>query len=234
MKNIGDVIDTPNVKVFFGNKHSTIENLKSEFTDLNFLKVKQTHSDKVIEASPLRDQAAGNFVEADAHYTQTRSSALLIATADCIPVMIHVPSSALVMGIHAGWRGIESNIIGKSIMHIKNLGHDVSDAQVWIGPHIGFRSFEVGLDVADRLRKVYKELPAVVYGEFEQPQPDPSKKRVNLFLIATLQLITAGIHEHNINSLLIDTVTSKDHESYRRDGAKATRNLSFIALKPAH
>ena len=234
MKNIGDLIETPSVRVFFGNKHSTIENIKAQFTDLNFLKVKQTHSDKIVEASPLRDQAAGNFVEADAHFTKNRSAALLISTADCIPIMIHVPSSALVMGIHAGWRGIESNIIGKSIMHIKNLGHDVGDAQVWIGPHIGFPSFEVGLDVADRLRKVYKELPTLVYGEFEQPQSDPNKKRVNLFLIATLQLITSGLQEHNINSLLIDTVKSKDHESHRRDGAKANRNLSFIALKPAH
>lgn len=233
-KNLGDVIDTPSVKVFFGNKHSTFDKLRDEFPDLEFLRVKQTHSDKVVEATAYKDQLAGNFVEADAHYTQSRNKALLISTADCLPVMVHVPNSPLVMGIHAGWRGIESNIIGKSLMHLKDRGHDISDAQVWIGPHIGFGSFEVGLDVAERLRKTYKDLPNVVYGEFEQPQPDPTKKRFNLFLIATLQLITAGIHEQNVHSLLINTVKSTEHESYRRDGAKATRNFSFIALKPAH
>ncbi len=223
---VGDIIDTPSVKIVFGNKHATLEKLKAEFPELTFLSVKQTHSDKVVEA--------GKTQEADAHYTQTRNSAVLISTADCLPVMVHVPSSALVMGIHAGWRGIEANIIGKSIMHLKDQGHDVSNAQVWIGPHIGFGSFEVSLDVAERLRKTYKELPNVVYGEFEQPQPEPNKKRFNLFLIATLQLVTAGVSEQNIHSLLINTVKSKDHESYRRDGANATRNLSFISLKPAH
>ncbi len=225
-KDLGDVIDTPSVKILFGNKHATLDNLKGEFPEFNFLSVKQTHSDKVVEA--------GKVQEADAHFTQLRNTALLISTADCLPVMVHVPSSALVMGLHAGWRGIEANIIGKSLMHLKDRGHDISDAQVWIGPHIGFGSFEVSQDVAERLRKTYKELPSLVYGEFEQPQPDPTKKRFNLFLIATLQLVTAGIHEQNIHSLLINTVKSKDHESFRRDGATATRNLSFIALKPAH
>lgn len=233
-KDLGDIIDTPSVKIFFGNKHSTLENLKSEFSEFNFVSIKQTHSDKVVQANSLKEQAAGKIVEADAHYTQVRNTAVLISTADCLPVMVHVPSSALVLGIHAGWRGIEANIIGKSLQHLKAKGHDVSDAQVWIGPHIGFGSFEVSLDVAERLRKTYKELPSVAYGEFEQPQPDPNKKRFNLFLIATLQLVTVGIHEQNIHSLLINTVKSKDHESHRRDGAKATRNLSFIALKPAH
>lgn len=233
-KNLGDIIDTPSATVFFGNKHSTIENLKAEFPEYKFSRIKQTHSDIIVSANSLADQAIGKIIEADAHYTQTRNTALVISTADCLPVMVHVPSSALVMGIHAGWRGIESNIIGKSLMHIKDRGHDISDAQVWIGPHIGFGSFEVSLDVAERLRKTYKELPSLVYGEFEQPQPDPAKKRFNLFLIATLQMVTAGIHEQNIHSLLINTVKSKDHESHRRDGAKATRQLSFISLKPAH
>lgn len=233
-RDLGDVIDTPSVKIFFGNKHSTLENLKREFPEINFLSIKQTHSDKVVQANSLKEQSAGKVVEADAHYTQLRCAGVLISTADCLPVMIHVPSSALVMGIHAGWRGIEANIIGKSLAHLKQLGHDISDAQVWIGPHIGFGSFEVSLDVAERLRKTYKELPSLAYGEFEQAQPDPNKKRFNLYLIATLQLVTAGIHEQNIHSLLINTVKSKDHESFRRDGAKATRNLSFIALKPAH
>lgn len=233
-KNLGDLIDTPSVKVFFGNKNSTFETLKSEFPELEFLRLKQTHSDKVVEANSASDQASGKILEADAHFTQIRNSALVVSTADCLPVMVHVPSSALVMGIHAGWRGIEANIIGKSLMNLKDRGHDISDAQVWIGPHIGFGSFEVSLDVAERLRKTYKDLPSVVYGEFEQPQPDPRKKRFNLFLIATLQMVTAGVHEQNIHSLLINTVKSKDHESYRRDGAKANRNLSFISLKPAH
>lgn len=231
MSQFGDLIETPHVKVFFGNKNSSLENLKSEFSNQTFLKVKQTHSDKVVEASSIGSQASGNFLEADAHYTQKRNSALLISTADCLPVMVYVPESQLVLGIHAGWRGIESNIIGKSLSHLKKLGHKIMDAQVWIGPHIGFKSFEVGLDVADRLIKSYQSLPQVLHGEISQPQPDPQKKRINLHLVAILQLVSAGIYEQNIQSLLIDTFTSADHESYRRDGTKAHRQLSFICLK---
>lgn len=227
----GELIETPSLKVFFGNRHSTFDNLKKEFPDLELLKVKQTHSDRVVPATSFEEQSQGNLTEADAHYTQEAKKALLVSTADCLPVLIHLPTSQLVMGIHAGWRGIEFNIIGKSIAHLKLRGHDISDAQVWIGPHIGFKSFEVGLDVAARLRKAYEFLPSVDYGEFEHPQPDPQKKRVNLFLIAVLQLISQGVHEQNINSLFIDTFTSEEHESFRRDGPKATRQLSFIALK---
>ena len=231
---LGEEIDTPFVKVFFGNKHSSLENLKKEFPHFEFLRVKQTHSDVVIPATSVKLQNKGKLAEADAHYTDRVESAVVVATADCLPVMIYLPTSRLALAVHAGWRGIESNIIGKSLAHLKSRGHNVSDAQVWIGPHIGFLSFEVEIGVCERLRKSYSDLPSMVFSEFEQPHSDPKKLRINLFLIAVLQLITAGVNEHNIHSLLIDTVTSKEHESYRRDGKTAGRQLSFIAIKPNH
>ena len=147
MSQFGDLIETARVKVFFGNKLATLENLKKQFPDLEFRKVKQTHSDLFVEARATDEQ---DLVEADAHYSRDRKAALLISTADCLPVMAYVPSSNFVVAIHAGWKGIESNIIGKSLKQLRSLGHDVSDTQVWIGPHIGFGSFEVSLDVAER------------------------------------------------------------------------------------
>lgn len=50
------------------------------------------------------------------------------------------------MLIHAGWRGVADDIIGKSV---RDCGESVSELMAWIGPGIGKTAFECGAEVRD-------------------------------------------------------------------------------------
>jgi polyphenol oxidase len=225
---LGHSLEESDVSVFFGNKLSLPDALYSAFPDFRLVVLRQTHSDVVV-SSPFDGEEAP---EADAHLSKSRRVALCVRTADCIPVFIHDPSSGFVAGIHAGWRGIENEIIRKTAERLTQEGAHLERARAWIGPHIGSANFEVGRDVGARLEA---RLDAVRGYTSEttalRPHEDPQKVRVDLLVIARAQLHAVGIGPERILELAIDTHQSDQHESHRRDGAKAGRQLSFIALK---
>ena len=58
------------------------------------------------------------------------------------------------MAIHAGWRGYRSNIIGLAVKKICDLGVDIKDLKVFIGPAISAQAFEIGPEVFENLKTV--------------------------------------------------------------------------------
>ena len=236
---LGHFFENSAITVFFGDRRSTLVEVKKAFPDFHFSLLKQTHSDIVVEA-PRLIEAEGTSIDvsarevptADAQFTREKKIALCIRTADCLPVLIYDPETESVAAIHAGWRGIENEIILKTMSVLKRLGSSLERAQAGIGPHIGADSFEVGLDVAkslearfDAVRGFSDESTSLVAHE------NPEKARVNLLAIARAQLKSCGIESERVVELAIDTYLSQAHESFRRDREKATRQISFIALK---
>lgn len=224
---LGDFFEDMDVVVFFGNRHSTRDALETAFPQYRFIAVKQTHSDIVV-ASPYM----GEPPEADAHFSRENGVALCIRTADCIPVLIFEPRSRTIAAIHAGWRGVENEIILKTCDRLSADGLDLSGAYAWIGPHIGSQSFEVGKDVALQLEQRFQRVAG--HSDIATsllPHENSEKARVNLTAIARAQLLSRGFARLNIQEFAIDTVTSIAHESHRRDREKAGRQTSFIALK---
>lgn len=229
---LGHTFEDADVTVFFGNSLSQPESVQSAFPDFQMIALKQTHSD-VIVRSPYKGYAEGHAPEADAHYTDQKRLALRIRTADCMPVMIHDPESGLVASIHAGWRGIENEIITKTAAELaRTSGSSLKRARVWIGPHIGPTSFEVNQDVAHKLEARFDAVRGFS-GESTAliPHANPEKYFVNLLHIARAQLRSWGFEPERTTELIIDTVSSAAHESHRRDKEKAGRQISFIALK---
>lgn len=226
-RSLGHSFENSDVTVFFGNRHSLREKLALEFPEYRLLGIRQTHSDVVIE-SPYVEPGP----EADAHFTRERKLALCVRTADCMPVLIHDAENQFIAAIHAGWRGIENEIILKTAARLVASGAALGSARAWIGPHIGADSFEVGLDVAMKLQARFDAVRGYS-GESTslREHPDASKKRVDLLEIARAQLRSVGIEPDRTTELAIDTYTSADHESFRRDRDKSGRQTSFIALK---
>jgi polyphenol oxidase len=231
---LGHFFENAEITVFFGDKHSTLVDVQKAFPDFQFSVLKQTHSDIVIEIPSLVETANVNddLPVADAQFTREKKIALCIRTADCMPVLIHDPETASIAAIHAGWRGIENEIILRTAAALKNLGSSLEGAQAGIGPHIGTESFEVGLDVAkslearfDAVRGFSDEATALV------PHENLGKARVKLLTIARAQLKSCGIESERVVELAIDTYISQAYASFRRDRALATRQISFIALK---
>lgn len=221
----------------FGDRDVTFEELGKLFPHLSWSQLKQTHSNLIVEskaASASVDIPDSPLVEADAHFTTATNLGLIVKTADCVPVLIACESTDLpraVCAIHAGWRGVRAAIVEKSVEALLERGYAPTRMTVKIGPHIRKESFEVGLDVAKDM------LEAAMSAGVLQPRSvvfahpnDASKRRIDLELIVRHQLMKFQISSEQIETCPVDTMTSSEWSSFRRDAAKAGRNLSFAAI----
>ncbi len=108
----------------------------------NLILMHQTHSNKVIE---IKKDFSRRKVKSDAIITKNKNIALGVVTADCVPILIYDKKNKIVGCIHAGWKGAFSGIIKNTISKIKK-GKKQTQIYASIGPCIGNKSYEVGLD----------------------------------------------------------------------------------------
>jgi len=91
--------------------------------------------------------------EADAMITCEPGVALIIYTADCVPILLHDPVRGVISAVHAGWRGSAADICGAVVERMKGeFGCVPSDIRAAIGPCIGGCCYEIGAMVCDMLR----------------------------------------------------------------------------------
>jgi YfiH family protein len=82
-------------------------------------------------------------ITADAVVTDQLHCPIGIMTADCLPVLF--ASQDLVGATHAGWRGLVSGVLERTLEEFT----DPAEVSVWLGPCIGRDAFEVGPEVVD-------------------------------------------------------------------------------------
>jgi len=124
-----------------------------------------------------------------------------------------------VAAVHAGWRGVVSNVVGEAVRALDAKRGDVMAA---IGPSIGPCCFEVGDDVATEI--------AVASGDGIVLRQGRTKPHVDLWRAIEHQLRAAGVGV--IDTLGRCTVCeSEQFFSYRRDGQQSGRMLSAIAAR---
>lgn len=204
--------------VFFGGVGSSNENLKKEFQNLNFKTIKQTHSDIVVSAADLP-------VEADAHFTDQINTAVVVATADCIPLMIYCKQTHRVAAVHAGWKGVQNQIVVKTLLRLIDSGSAAKDFVIYIGPHIMQESFEIQTDVFQLLAAANPGLEPAQFSLFKN-----EKFYVNLLKLVKFQIRKITGTSVGLVALNIDTKISTNYYSYRRGKHGTDRNLSFITL----
>lgn len=220
---LGFAFETPEVFGLFGKKSASLNNLGAVLPEKRWARVRQTHSDIVVRAHGPWSEP---LTEADAHWTTEKNLGLLISTADCTPVLLFHPRRRAVASIHAGWRGVASRIVPKTLDAWKAEFGDIHGVRAWVGPHIRYDSFEVGADVKDELLLSVREVPedsfrAKAGGKFD----------VDLNALVLGQLSESGIPRDLIDVLAIDTKMDLRFHSHRRDRENAGRQLSFISLR---
>lgn len=173
---------------------------------------RQIHSDRAVRAVP------GQCGEADALFTERTGLALSVATADCVPVVVAAPDRLAV--VHAGWRGIAASIVAKTLARLDGAG----PLTAWLGPAIGPCCYEVGPEVADRVVAVCGPDALTEGSEDGRGRP-----HLDLHHAVVCQLERGGVTEVR----RLDVCTRCHPEvlsSYRRDGERAGRNLTFAWL----
>lgn len=163
--------------------------------------------------------------EGDAVLSVRSGVGCAVRSADCVPILIADRHSGVVGAIHAGWRGVERNVVRASIEELRVLLGSRGELIAAIGPHIGPNAFEVSAEIAERLRQASSVHDVV--------DASRAKPHVDLRRIVRAQLTEAGLPDAAIDD--VPGCTFADAErffSFRRDGQRSGRHLSAIVASP--
>ncbi len=185
--------------------------------DVPIVRATQVHGREVIA---VRERPArGETVLAgsgDALVTRLSGVALVVQTADCVPVLLAAPDAAA--AIHAGWRGAAADVVGGAAEALLARTADPASVRAWLGPAIGSCCYEVGGEVASQFARDF--VSSSSNGRF----------RLDLHAVVRSQLEAAGLSSRNIASDPSCTMCGGErYASYRRDRDNAGRMIALIA-----
>ncbi len=176
--------------------------------------LKQVHGIRVLRltSADLDRSADDPALEADAAVCTEGGIACLVQVADCLAVLFSAPSGVAVGAAHAGWRGLAAGVLEATLTQICTLAQcSPAQVQAWLGPCIGPRQFEVGMDV----REAFSLAPAHCFRAGTQPQ----KYLADLPGLARWRLQTAGMAPSALHGGGWCTVEDRSRFfSFRRDG----------------
>ena len=90
--------------------------------------------------------------EADGLMTDLPGVALVIYSADCIPILFYDPVRRVIAAVHAGWRGTAAGIASTAVERMRDVfGSRPEDILAAIGPGIGPDCFETHEDVPNAM-----------------------------------------------------------------------------------
>lgn len=176
----------------------------------------QTHS---TICHTVNEQLPFFALEGDGLVTQTKGHALMMMTADCLPIVLGNEDGTEVANLHAGWRGLAYGIVENTIATMTT-----QPTWAWLGAAISQACFEIGTEVKDTFCSKYIELEsAFKVGEKE------GKYYADLYAIARYIL-----KQHGVSTVLGGDQCSytqvDEYFSYRRE-AKTGRMATFVFIR---
>lgn len=176
----------------------------------------------VLEASARSPAVAAE--EADALVSVHPGLACGVRTADCVPILLADRVSGAVAAVHAGWRGVVSDIVAAAVEQVRAAAGHEGQLLAAVGPHISSTAFEVSEPLAATLQECAPGIEVVAHRA--------GAPHVDLGRIVRAQLERAGLASDQID--FVGGCTASDPElyfSYRRDGARSGRHLSAIVAR---
>jgi polyphenol oxidase len=190
----------------------------------------QVHSANVAvvddrNAGAGHEEPGSRLRETDAMAAGPADAVLAVFTADCVPVLLADPATGASAAVHAGWRGIVSGIVEKTVRVLKNnFGSEPHNIKAFIGPSIGPCCYEIGGDLKSRLSA----------GDLRFLEERNGRGYLDLRGCCVGRLGEAGVKASGV------TVTGACTRclpelffSYRGNPADRGSNISFIARTPA-
>ncbi len=146
--------------------------------------------------------------------------ALMVRTADCLPVVL--AGGGAVAVVHAGWRGLAADILGRATRRLAGeYGVPAAELEAVVGTGIGPCHYEVGRDVREALARVD------VVGEGWR-----RGAAVDLSAWAVGRLLRLGLDARGVRALGGCTWCSERYHSFRRDGDAAGRQWTSAIVLP--
>lgn len=189
--------------------------------------VEQVHGATVIDV--YRGLAeTGDIKTADAMITDVPSIALIIRTADCVPVLLVDEVKGVIAIAHTGWKGVLAGVLGVVIERMqKQYGCVSSDVRVMMGPSICGRHYDVSTVPDDRVSRFEKQFnvnDGVVIR-------DGSSVRLDLPQACLVQCRRFGVPTVDISLPAACTFEDTQWPSHRREGDQRQDHVwSWVCL----
>ena len=158
---------------------------------LRLVRVRQVHGADLLIADDTTPALAG---VADGLLTATPGTAVAIATADCVPILLAAPDARVVAAVHAGWRGSLADIARRAIgTFAARFAVGPSDIRAALGPSIGGCCYEIEREIAQSFVDAHGPAMWSAWKEGTAGKGTLDLRRVNLLL-----LHEAGVPEKSI------------------------------------
>lgn len=179
--------------------------------DVAIARASQVHGDDV---ATVDGDDTGRVPVADGLVTTQRRTALMVRVADCVPVLLADTSAAVVGVAHAGRRGVELDVVTRTVERMRALG--AADVHAWVGPHICGGCYEVPGEMRDEVAARVPE----TYAETTWGTPS-----LDLGAGVAAQLAAA-----DVAVTVVGGCTREDDRfhSYRRDGRESGRLAGLV------
>jgi YfiH family protein len=185
----------------------------------------QVHGKDAIAVRGTEDRSEVLACKADALASAAAGVACGVKVADCVPVLVADRASGAVAAIHSGWQGTEVNVVAAGIAALRKAIGGPGQLLAAIGPHIEVCCFEVGQDVAERLRSCAPEADAIDATRVPRPHVDLRK-------IVRAQLAAAGVLASEVDDVRgCSKCDAASFFSYRRDRENSGRLLAAITVR---
>jgi YfiH family protein len=174
--------------------------------------LRQVHGAHVVEAD--RETAPPVAPEADAAIATTAGVALTVLVADCGPVALACGDAVGV--VHAGWRGLESGVVGAAVDALHRVS--AGPVRAVLGPCIHADHYEFGEEELARL--------GARFGDEVCATTKTGRPAFDLPAAVRVALGRAGVDE--LDDVDVCTACSPDHFSHRRDGVTGRQALVAV------
>jgi YfiH family protein len=207
---------SPRIIAGVADRHADTIELARRLRASSTVEAEQVHGAgiAVIGRTQMPEPIAG----CDALATEVAGMALLVRTADCLPVMITDPRRGIIGVAHVGWRGLAASLPARLVAALRHSAQSRPDElYVAIGPAIHACCYEVGPEFAGRFGRFVRE--------------SQGRLICDLIGVAIEQLVRSGVRPERVTDS--GRCTACDPErwfSVRREGGATGRLVSFIMM----
>jgi len=196
------------------------QNRDKFFGELGIDQTRLVHANQVHSNNVKIVSRPGLIKETDGLITDKKNLFLIISVADCLPVMIYDRKNNLAANIHAGWRGTQKKIVSRAMeILISECNSKPEDLEIFLGPCISQKNFEVGSEVAESFGDKFVSLKS-------------GKYFVDIAGDNISQLKSFGLKDGQIEVNELCTYDSPDLlHSYRRDKKQSGRMFAVIGIR---
>lgn len=186
------------------NRERLAETLQLDPQKLMFME--QIHSPNVTEVTA--DMIGQGPIEAtDALLTTVPGIALVVLTADCVPVLLSDEQAGVIAAVHAGRMGARNGVIARTIARMEELGAIPAQIHALMGAAASGANYEVPDSMA---ADVESKLPG------SRTTTAQGTSGLDIRAGLTRQLLSLGVR--NIDADPRCTVEDQNFFSYRREG----------------